>query len=61
MYAEASVCRCSSRYVSGLQFCQKETPTQVLSCDIAKIFKNSFFYRTPPLAASVYNPPDTCT
>ena len=29
------------------------TPTQVFSCEYCQIFKNSFFYRTPPVAASV--------
>ena len=27
-------------------------PTEVFSCDICKLFKNTFFYRTPPVAAS---------
>ena len=26
------------------------TPTQVFSCDYCKIIKNSFSYRTPPVA-----------
>ena len=30
---------------------QKETPIQVLSGEICKILWNSFFYRTPPMAA----------
>ena len=30
----------------------KETPTQVFSCEICKILKNTVFYRTPPVAAS---------
>ena len=30
----------------------KETPIQVLFCEICKIFKNTFYYRTPPVAAS---------
>ena len=30
----------------------KETPTQVFSCEICEIFKNSFFNRTPPVASS---------
>ena len=34
--------------VAGL----KETPTQVFPCEYFKIFKNSFFYRAPLLAAS---------
>ena len=28
------------------------TPTQVLSCKYCEIFKNTHFYRTPPVAAS---------
>ena len=39
---------------SGLQlynFTKKETLTQVLSCEFRGIFKNSCFYRTPPVAA----------
>ena len=28
-----------------------ETPTQMFSCEICKIFNNTFFYRTPPVAA----------
>ena len=31
----------------------KNTPTQVFSCEICKNFKNTFFYRTPSVAASV--------
>ena len=31
----------------------KETPTQVLLWEIYEMFKNTFFYRTPPVAASV--------
>ena len=31
----------------------KNTPTQVFSCEICKTFKNTFFDRTPPVAASV--------
>ena len=29
-------------------FIKKETLTQVFSCQLCKIFKNTFFYRTPP-------------
>ena len=36
---------------TGLQAC--ETPTQVFSFEICELFKNTFLYRTPPLAASV--------
>ena len=28
-------------------FIKKETLAQVLSCEFCKIFKNTFFYRTP--------------
>ena len=41
--------------VTGLMPCnfiKKETPTQVLSCEYHKMFENSFFYGTPPVAAS---------
>ena len=31
----------------GLQRFSKETPTQVFSCEIYEIFKNTFFYKTP--------------
>ena len=31
----------------------KETSTQVISCEICKIFKNTHFYRKPPVAAFV--------
>ena len=35
-------------------FLSKKRLTQVLSCECFEIFKNTFFYRTPPVAASVY-------
>ena len=38
----------------GLQLYSKETPTQLFSCGICKIFKNTFFHRTPPVAFSLY-------
>ena len=38
---------------STCNFIKKETPKQVLSCEFCKIFMNNFFYRTPPIAASV--------
>ena len=41
--------------VAGLQACnsiKKESPPQVFSCEYCKIFKNSFFYRTPLVPAS---------
>ena len=36
----------------GLQLFQKETPTQMLSCEIYEIFKNIYFYWKYPVAAS---------
>ena len=36
----------------GLQFIKKETLVQAFFCEICEIFKNTFFYRTPPVAAS---------
>ena len=33
------------------QLYEKEAPTQVLSYEYFEIFKSSFFYRTPPVAA----------
>ena len=35
-------------------FIKKETLAQVLSCVCWEIFKNTFFYRKPPVAASLY-------
>ena len=38
--------------VAGLKACvfiEKETPTQVFSCEYWEIFKNSFSYRAPPV------------
>ena len=32
---------------------KKETLAQVFSCEFCEIFKNTRFYRTPPVAASV--------
>ena len=42
--------------VAGLQACnfiKEETLLQVFSCEICKIFKNIYFYRTPLVAACV--------
>ena len=33
-------------------FIKKEALAQVFSCEFCEIFKNNFFYRTPPVAAS---------
>ena len=34
-------------------FIKKETVAQVFSCEFYEIFKNTFFHRAPPVAASV--------
>ena len=39
--------------VVGLQLYLKDTPRQVFSCEIWKIFKNTSFCKTSPVAASV--------
>ena len=36
-------------------FIKKETQAQVFSCEFCEIFKNSLFYRTPPVAASNFS------
>ena len=41
-------------------FIKKETLAQVFSCEFCKISKNTFFYRTPPVAASVLISPLYC-
>ena len=41
--------------LAGLQLYLKQTPTQVFSYDICELFKNTFFYRTSPVAASENN------
>ena len=35
---------------------KKEALAEVFSCDYCEIFRNIFFYRTPPVAASESNP-----
>ena len=36
----------------GCNFIKKETLVQLFSCEFCEIFKNTFFYRTPLVAAS---------
>ena len=36
-------------------FIKKETMAQVFSCECCEIFKNTFLYRTPPVATSILN------
>ena len=42
----------SCQSASVCNFIKKETLTQVLSYEFCEIFKNTFFYRIPPVAAS---------
>ena len=47
-----------SNKVAGLRpitLLQKEIPTQVFPCEFCKMFRNTFLYRTHPVAASVYS------
>ena len=37
----------------GLQLYYEKIPTQAFACEYCEIFKNSFFYRTPSVAAAV--------
>ena len=38
--------------VAALQHYQNKALTQVFSCEVCEIFQDTFFYRTPPVAAS---------
>ena len=38
--------------LQACDFIKKETPTQFHYCEFYKMFKSTFFYRTPPVAAS---------
>ena len=40
--------------VSACNFAKKETLAQMFPCEFYKFSKNTFSYRTPPVAASVY-------
>ena len=50
LLSEAVVQRCSGLRPATLL--KKETLTQVFSCEFCKISKNTFFHRTPLVAAS---------
>ena len=39
---------------ASCNFIKKETLAQVFSCEFCEISKNTFSYRTPPVAASEY-------
>ena len=53
--SEAVVPRCSVEKAKACNFIKKETLVQVSSCEFLGIFKNTFFYKTPPVAASEEN------
>ena len=36
-------------------FIKKETLVQVFSCEFSEMIRNTFSYRTPPVAASVHH------
>ena len=40
-------------FLIKLQVIEKQTLVHVFSCEICKVLKNAFLYRTPPVAASV--------
>ena len=42
-----------ARLPPACNFIKKEALPQLLSCEFCKISKNTFYYRTPPVAASV--------
>ena len=48
-----------SLQAEGMQLYLKKSPAQVFFCEVCEMFKNTFFYRTPPVfglpvAASVF-------
>ena len=47
---------CQSLFSRSVTSLKKETVAQLFSCEFCEIFKNSFFYKTPPVAASVIRP-----
>ena len=49
---EAAVRRCSVKKAQACNFIKKETLAQVFSCKFREISKNTFYYRTPLVAAS---------
>ena len=43
---------CASLFFQACNFIKKETPALVFSCEFCEISENTFFYRTPLVAAS---------
>ena len=54
MYGNFQICISVPLRKVLINFAEKETLTQVLSFKLCEIFKNTFFYRTPLAADSVY-------
>ena len=46
---------------AACSFIKKETLAQAFSCKFCEIFKNTFFYRTPPAASGYYFTVDRTT
>ena len=44
---------CEKGVLQACNFIEKETLAQLFSCEFCEISKNTFFYRTPLVAASV--------
>ena len=42
----------NNRRPQAYNFIKKEALAQVFPCEFCETFKNTFFYRTPPVAAS---------
>ena len=51
VFCEKGVLRNFANSPQACNFIKKEALTQVFSCKFCEIFKNIFFYRTPPVAA----------
>ena len=45
----------ASFLIKACNFIKKESLAQVFSCEFCEIFKNTYFYRTPPMATTVDN------
>ena len=49
--SKSSVKKVKKETLKKRDFIKKEVLAQVTSCEFCKIFRNTYFYRTPPLAA----------
>ena len=57
IHGETPVLKSLLNKVAGLKACNfisKETPRHMFSCELCKIFKNTFFYGAPPVAFSKF-------